>query len=181
MRIATNQAELIEHTGRILGLVIQGEKTESVLLSEKTEIARELYAGVTFDPQNGLPVLMFSTSGGMDIEEVARTTPEKVLTMHLPPTQPVRGFRIIDFLRGSGLPSELLPKLAQVMQKLIEAFHGSDATTAEINPLVVTPQGGDRGHRFQDGDRRLLAGPAADHAALRGQARRWRRGPGRRA
>jgi succinyl-CoA synthetase beta subunit len=141
VRIAANQAELIEHTGRILGLVIQGEKTESVLLSEKIEIAQELYAGVTFDPQNGLPALMFSTSGGVDIEEVARTTPEKVLTMHLPPTQPVRAFRIVDFLRGSGLQVELLPKVSQVMQKLVEAFHGSDATTAEINPLVITPQG----------------------------------------
>ena len=76
VRIAANQTELIEHTGRILGLVIQGEKTESVLLSEKIEIAQELYLGATFDPQNGLPVLMFSTRGGMDIEEVARTTPE---------------------------------------------------------------------------------------------------------
>ncbi|MGA2988920.1 MAG: ADP-forming succinate--CoA ligase subunit beta [Candidatus Korobacteraceae bacterium] len=140
VKIANNQAELIEHTGRILGLTIKGEKTESVLLSEKTEIARELYAGVTFDPQNGLPVLMFSTSGGMDIEEVARTAPEKVLTMHLPPTQPVRAFRIIDLLRRAGLPSELLPKLAPVMQKLIEVFHGIDATTAEINPLVITPK-----------------------------------------
>jgi succinyl-CoA synthetase beta subunit len=141
VQIATHQAELIEHVGRILGLVIQGEKTESVFLSEKTEIAQELYAGVTFDPQNGLPVLMFSTSGGMDIEEVARTSPDKVLRMHLPPTQPVRGFRIIDLLRGSGLATTSLPKVARVIQQLIEAFEGSDATTAEINPLVITPQG----------------------------------------
>jgi len=141
VQVAANPAELIGHTGRILGLVIQGEKTESVLLSEKIEITQELYAGVTFDPQNGLPVLMFSTSGGMDIEAVAHTTPEKVLTLHLPPTQPVRGFRIVDFLRGSGLQSDLLPKVSQVLQKLIEAFYGSDATTAEINPLVITPQG----------------------------------------
>ena len=90
VRFAANQAELIEHTGQILGAVIPGEKTESVLLSRKVDIARELYAGVTFDPQNGLPALMFSTSGGVDIEEVARVTPEKVLTMHLSPTQPVR-------------------------------------------------------------------------------------------
>ena len=138
VKIANNQAELAEHTGRILGLIIKGEKTESVLLSEKTEIARELYAGVTFDPQNGLPVLMFSTSGGMDIEEVAKTAPEKVLTMHLPPTQPVRAYRIMDLVRRSGLPSELLPKLAPVVQKLIDVFFAKDATTAEINPLVVT-------------------------------------------
>ena len=142
VRFAADQAELIEHTGRILGSVIQGEKTESVLLSRKVDISRELYAGITFDPQNGLPALMFSTSGGVDIEEVARVTPEKVLTMHLSPTQPVREFRIIDFLRGSDLPSELLPKLAQVLHKLIEAFYSSDATTAEINPLAVTPEGG---------------------------------------
>lgn len=140
VKVAANQAELTEYTKQILGLVIRGEKTESVLLSEKTEIARELYAGITFDPQNGRPVLMFSTSGGMEIEEVAKIAPEKVLKMHLLPTQPVRGFRIVDFLRGSGLPSHLLPKVAQVIQKLIEAFYGSDATTAEINPLVVTSQ-----------------------------------------
>jgi succinyl-CoA synthetase beta subunit len=141
VRIAANPAELIAHTGAMLGLVIQGEKTESVLLSEKIEIAQELYLGATFDPENGLPVLMFSTRGGMDIEEVARSTPEKVLKLHLPPTEPVRGFRIIDFLRGSGLPAELLPKVSQVAQKLMAAFHGSDATTAEINPLVITPRG----------------------------------------
>ncbi len=141
VRFAADQAELIEHTGQILGSVVQGEKTESVLLSRKVDIARELYAGVTFDPQNGRPALMFSTSGGVDIEEVARATPEKVLTMHLSPTQPVRDFRIIDFLRGADLPSELLPKLAQVLHKLIEAFYTSDATTAEINPLAVTPAG----------------------------------------
>jgi succinyl-CoA synthetase beta subunit len=141
VKIANNQAELVEHTSRILDLTIRGEKTESVLLSQKTEIARELYAGVTFDPQNGVPVLIFSTSGGMDIEEVARTTPEKLLSMHLPPTQPVRLFRIVDLLRRAGLPSELLPKLAPVLQQLVEVFHANDATTAEINPLVVTPQG----------------------------------------
>jgi len=62
VRIAANPAELIEDTGRLLGLVIHGEKTESVLLSKKIEIAQELYAGVTFDPRNGLPALMFSTS-----------------------------------------------------------------------------------------------------------------------
>jgi succinyl-CoA synthetase beta subunit len=141
VKIATNQAELVEHVERILGLTIQGEKTESVLLSEKTEIARELYAGVTFDPTNGVPVLMFSSSGGMDIEAVAKTAPEKVLKLHLPPTQPVRGFRILDLLRRSDLPPGVLPKVSQVIQKLIAAFYGADATTAEINPLIVTPDG----------------------------------------
>jgi len=141
VKIAANQAELVEHVERILGLTIQGEKTESVLLSERIEIDRELYAGVTFDPTNGVPVLMFSSSGGMDIEAVAKTAPEKVLKLHLAPTQPVRPFRILDLLRRSDLPSSLLPKVSQVIQKLIAAFYGTDATTAEINPLIVTPDG----------------------------------------
>jgi succinyl-CoA synthetase beta subunit len=141
VKIAANQAELVEQVGRILDLTIQGEKTESVLLSEKLEIARELYAGITFDPTNSLPVLMFSTSGGMDIETVAKTAPEKLLKLHLVPTQPVRGFRIMDLLRRSDLPSELLPKVTQAVQKLIAVFYGADAMTAEINPLVVTVAG----------------------------------------
>lgn len=140
MKLVGNKAELQVAAGKILGLVINGETTESVLVCAKTEIAQELYVGITFDPQASLPVLIFSLCGGMDIEEAARTSPDKVVRMHLVPTQPLRGYQVLHFLHRAGLASELLPKVADAVEKLIAAFNGSDAMTAEINPLVLTPR-----------------------------------------
>jgi succinyl-CoA synthetase beta subunit len=141
VKVANDNAEVKAMASKILGLVINGETTESLLICAKTQIDQELYAGVTFDPENGLPVVIFSVCGGMDIEDVAKRSPQQVCRMHLVPTQPVRGYKIVDFLRRSGLRTDLLPKVAEILEKLIATFEGSDATTAEINPLAVTPDG----------------------------------------
>jgi succinyl-CoA synthetase beta subunit len=141
IKIADDEAAVKAAASKILGLTLNGETTESLLICAKTPIDQELYAGVTFDPANSLPVVIFSVCGGMDIEEVAKRSPHQVFRMHLLPTQPVRGYKIVDFLRRSGLKTNLLPKVAEVVEKLIAAFEGSDATTAEINPLAVTPEG----------------------------------------
>ncbi len=142
VKVAQNRAELVEHSQKIFGLTIQGEKTECVLVSGKAAIAQELYAGVTFDPQNGLPVVMFSTNGGVEIEEVAKKTPDQVFKMHVAPTRPVREFEVIDFLRKTTLAPALLPKVAQAVHRLIQVFFDSDALIAEINPLAITPDNG---------------------------------------
>ena len=89
VKLASSKAEVREAASKILGLVIKDETPESVLVCAKTEIAQELYAGITFDPEASLPVLIFSLCGGMDIEETAKTSPQKVFRMHLVPTQPL--------------------------------------------------------------------------------------------
>jgi succinyl-CoA synthetase beta subunit len=138
VKFARTPAEAEEHAGNILGMTIGGEITESVLITEKTDILQELYAGITIDPERGLPILIFSLSGGVDIETVAKTNPDKLLKFHLLPTKPVRQHSIIDFLRRSELAPELYQDVSKTIIQLIEAFYCADATTAEINPLVVT-------------------------------------------
>lgn len=140
VKFAHGLEEAKEYAGNILGMTIGGEVTESVLITEKTDILQELYTGITIDPERGLPILIFSVSGGVDIETVAKTNPEKVLKLHLLPTKSSRQYAIIDFLRRSELAAEFYPAVSKIIMKLIEAFYGADATTAEINPLVITSQ-----------------------------------------
>ena len=141
VKVAANNAEAVEHSRQLFGLQIKGEITKKVLVSEKVSVAQELYAGVTYDSRNRVPVLMVSLSGGMDIEEVARTAPEKVLKMYLVPTQPKRTYKIVDLLRNSGLQASLLPAVSQAIRRLLDMFDECDATTAEINPLAITADG----------------------------------------
>ena len=138
IKFACNNGMVHEYAKDILGMSIKNEIAQSVLITEKTDIAQELYAGITIDSERGLPILLFSVSGGVDIEEVAKTNPDKVLKLHLFPTHPLRQYAVIDFLRRSELEPRLYTAVSKIIMQLIDAFFGSDATTAEINPLVIT-------------------------------------------
>jgi succinyl-CoA synthetase beta subunit len=138
IKFAGNPEEAASFAKNILGMSVKGETAECVLITEKTDIAQELYAGITIDPRCGLPVLIFSVSGGIDIETVAKTNPEKVLKLHLLPTKTNRQYSIIDFLRRSELDVALYPAVSKMILQLMEVFYGADATTAEINPMVIT-------------------------------------------
>jgi succinyl-CoA synthetase beta subunit len=138
IKFACNKDMVHEYAKDILGMSIKSEIAQSVLITEKTEIAQELYAGITIDSERGLPILLFSVSGGIDIEEVAKINPEKVLKLHLCPTRPLRQYAVIDFLRRSELEPRLYSVVSKIVMQLIDAFYGTDATTAEINPLVIT-------------------------------------------
>ncbi|MHB1651313.1 MAG: ADP-forming succinate--CoA ligase subunit beta [Desulfitobacteriaceae bacterium] len=162
VKFAHTAEEAFETSRNILGMTIKNEITECLLVTEMCDIAQELYAGITIDPSVGLPILIFSSKGGVDIEQVAKESPEKLLKLHLVPTELLRQYNIIDFLRKSDLAVELLPKVAKEILQLISVFYGADATTAEINPLVVTK------------DREILALDAKaviDDAALKRQSR----------
>jgi succinyl-CoA synthetase beta subunit len=89
----------------------------------------------------GRPVLILSLEGGMEIENLAKSEPEKVHTMHLSCLTPLRRHTALEFLRRSGLPKELLNPVCGTVQRLVEAFFRFDCTTLEINPLVVTGGG----------------------------------------
>ncbi len=138
VKLAPSEKELREAAGNILGMTIGGERCDILLVAKAVDIKREMYAGVTIDALEGRPVLIFSVQGGMEIEELAKTDPDKVRTMHLSCLVPTRRHEILDFLRRSGLPSALLPQVCTTVQRLIDAFFRNDCTTLEINPLVVT-------------------------------------------
>jgi succinyl-CoA synthetase beta subunit len=134
VKFGENAIEVREKTNEILGMIIKDEVTECVLITEKNDIAQDMYAGITIDSIAGLPVLIFSCSGGMDIEQVAEKFPEKVLRKYLDPTKKITFSNIMDFLRKSELEKKLLPEVSKIVLKLVNSFFGADATTAEIIP-----------------------------------------------
>ena len=139
VKLAQTPGEAEAHASAILGMDIKGLKVEKVMVADAVDIDREYYVGIVVDRASKRPVYMVSAAGGVDIEEVAATTPERI---HKHPVDPEDGLSQAD-------AQELAEKLdtrphvardiAVVIEKLYEAFIGSDASLAEINPLVVTP------------------------------------------
>jgi succinyl-CoA synthetase beta subunit len=141
IKLAKNADELRAAATAILGMTINGETCEKLLVAKACAIEKELYAGLAVDAGAGLPVLIFSTEGGVEIEEVAKKAPEKVLTMPLSSLALPRRHVILEAVREAGVSGPLQPKVATVVQQLIEAFFAADCDTLEINPLAVTGEG----------------------------------------
>ena len=141
VKLATTADEAFAHASRILRMTIKGLTVHKVLVAPATDIASESYVGIIVDRGSQHPVLMVSAAGGIDIEEVAAQTPEKI---HRLPIDPRYG--LMDH-QALGLGFKLFRDAAQaraaadVMKKLAVAFYGVGASLAEINPLVTTPAG----------------------------------------
>ena len=141
IKLAATPDEARTHAKAIIGMQIGGHKVEKVLVEEQMSIERELYAAVLNDPSSKGPLVMFSTAGGMDIEEVAAATPGK---LHFQPVDIRRGFSHTDarkLVRGLGL-GVAEDKVADALAKLYTVYAAFDAELVEINPLIVTRDGG---------------------------------------
>jgi succinyl-CoA synthetase beta subunit len=137
---AASPAEAKIHASTILGMEIAGHRVEKVLVEEQVPIARELYAAVLNDAASKGPLVIFSTEGGMDIEEVAQASPGKLRRQ---PVDIRRGFRRPDadnLVRGLGLGAAE-GKVADALARLYEAYTAVDAELLEINPLVISRDG----------------------------------------
>lgn len=119
----------------------QGVPVNAVLVEEAIEIKRELYLSIVIDGVAGLPVIMASEAGGMDIEEVARTTPEKILKAYVSPGVGVRPYLARSLAYGLNLAPEQLKSGSELIANLYKLFLARDCSLAEINPLVVTADG----------------------------------------
>ena len=126
---------------RLLGAEVAGYVVSSVLVEECADIARELYAAVLNDSVTKGPLVLFSTEGGMDIEEVNERSPEKVRRRALDITRGLDDDAALALVSETDLPDELQPAVAQALVRLYSAYRSVDADLAEINPLVVTTQG----------------------------------------
>lgn len=115
-----------------------GRKVKKVLVAKGCDIAHEFYAGVVLDRGRGLPVLMVSAEGGVEIEEVAAKTPEKILREHFSPLAGLHPFQGRDLAVRLGLEGKVIAAAASVFVKLCRAYLDTDASLAEINPLVRT-------------------------------------------
>jgi len=140
IKLAATPEAARAHAKAIIGMQIAGHQVEQVLIEEQMPIETELYAAVLNDPASQGPLVMFSTAGGMDIEEVAATAPDK---LHLRPVDIRRGFTRADagtLVQGLGLGAAE-GKVADTLARLYEVYAAFDAELVEINPLIVTTDG----------------------------------------
>ncbi|HZD55177.1 MAG TPA: ADP-forming succinate--CoA ligase subunit beta [Anaerolineales bacterium] len=141
IRLARNSDEAEDIAAQILAMEIKGLPVRKVLVDQAADIETELYLGITNDRTSRKPVMMASSAGGVDIEEVARETPEKIVRVHVDPLLGLRDYQARDLAAGIDLPRDYWRSFGQIAHGLWRAYVESDATLAEINPLVITAQG----------------------------------------
>lgn len=138
IRLAKNPSEAEDLATVILGMEIKGLPVRKVLVDEAAQIEKEIYLGITNDRAARKPVIMSSSAGGVEIEEVARLTPEKIIKVHIDPLLGLRDYQARDIAAGIDLPREHWRFFGQIAHGLWQSFTDCDATLAEINPLVIT-------------------------------------------
>lgn len=137
VKVAANRDELTTYAANIMGMSIKGEKVRHLLIERPLAIARELYVSFILDRDRRAVLLIASPCGGMDIEETARVSPEKIIKIAIHSLAGFRGYQLDRVMRGLGLDAAHRPFL----EKLYRAFCELDAEIVEINPLVVTATG----------------------------------------
>jgi succinyl-CoA synthetase beta subunit len=142
IKLADSPEEAAQRAEEILGLDIRGHVVAKVWVEEASDIAKEYYLSVTFDRGEKKPLLMFTTEGGVDIEEVAERSPDALARLHVDALVGFQPFqaRWLCFTAGVVDPDEQRQVIGLV-GRLYNAFVGADAMLCEINPLIVTPEG----------------------------------------
>ncbi len=126
----------------ILGMDIRGHVVRRLWIERASDIAKEYYLSVTFDRGEKRPLFMFTTQGGIDIEQVAEESPEALVRLHVDPLEGYQPWIARRLVYGAGVedPGEQ-KQIAAIVERLYAAFVGTDAMLCEINPLIVTPDG----------------------------------------
>jgi succinyl-CoA synthetase beta subunit len=138
IKLAKTPQEAEELATQILGMEIKGLPVRKVLVDEAANISKEIYLGITNDRAARKPVMMCSAAGGVEIEEVARLTPEKIIKVHIDPLLGLRDYQARDIAAAIDLPRDHWRTFGQIANGLWQAYCDNDATLAEINPLVIT-------------------------------------------
>ena len=152
VKLAGSVEEVRAHASRILGMQLKthqtgpdGQQVRRLLVEEGADIRKELYVGMVVDRATQRVVLMASSEGGVDIEDVAESTPEKIHKVAVDPLAGLADRDADEIARRIGVPAHALPQARGLLQSLYRAFDETDASLAEVNPLIVT------------GDERVLA------------------------
>jgi succinyl-CoA synthetase beta subunit len=140
VKLAADEAEVREHAGNILGMDIKGHVVRTLWIEHASDIASEYYASVLLDRSAKQPLVMFSVEGGVDIEEVAERTPEKLIRHHVDPLAGLSRAEALRIASEGGADPDIVEGVADALVALYEVWWAEDATLAEINPLIVTPQ-----------------------------------------
>ena len=140
VKVADDGVAVGEYAEQILGMTISGLPVRKVLIDEAVSINNEIYLGITNDRVEKCPVIMASAAGGIDIEKVASQTPEMIIKEHIHPFLGLKSYQTRNMAIGIKLTESLWRKFDDICQALYKAYVMSDATLAEINPLVVTEE-----------------------------------------
>ena len=138
VKVAKNSDEAAEFASQILAMSIKGLRVRKVLVDEAAAIAHEIYFSITNDRAAKKPVMIASAAGGVDIEEVAATTPEKIIKVHIDPLLGLRDYQARDIAASIDLPRDLWRDFSKLATNLWNVYRENDAELAEINPLVIT-------------------------------------------
>ncbi len=137
IKVAKDPAEAELFATQILSMEIKGLPVRKVLVDEAAAIDKEIYLGITNDRAAKQPVIMASSAGGVEIEEVARTNPEKIIKVHVNPLLGIKDYQTRDIAAGIDLPREYWKSFGEILKALWQVYNDHDATLAEINPLII--------------------------------------------
>mgnify|MGYP003331586909 FL=1 len=138
VKLATNPEEALEKAKNILGLDIKGHIVKKILITPAEDIKEEYYVSFLLDRTNRTFLCMASVAGGMDIEEVAAKTPEKLAKIKINPLDGVDFNKALEIAKAAAIPQEVCEKAASLIEKMWKMFIQVDATLVEVNPLVRT-------------------------------------------
>lgn len=141
VKLAENASDAKEKAKAILGMDIKGHIVKKVMIAQAAPIESEYYLAILLDRANRNFLVMASVAGGMEIEEVAHKTPEKLARVGIDPNKGIDKSQAIEIIKAGQFPAEVVDQVADVLIKLWEAFVKEDATLMEINPLVKSSDG----------------------------------------
>ncbi|WP_123622698.1 ADP-forming succinate--CoA ligase subunit beta [Halorubrum sp. CSM-61] len=141
IKIATDREEAEQYAEEILGMDLKGYTVDSVLVEAGVDFADELYVGVTMDRGAGEPVLMVSTEGGVNIEEVAEENPDAVAREHVDPAFGLHPYQARKVVYEAGVDADVALDVASILSTLYDLYEENDASEIEVNPVMIT---GDR-------------------------------------
>src|SRR5881227_4214152 len=142
VKLADDPADAEQKAKDIIGLDIRGHVVEKLWVEQASDIAKEYYLSITFDRGAKQPLFMFTTQGGVEIEQVAEEHPDALVRLHVDPLEGFQPWVARRLIYGAGVddPSEQ-KQISAIVEKLYRCFVESDAMLCEINPLIVTPEG----------------------------------------
>ena len=141
VKLAENAIDAREKASAILGMDIKGHEVRTVMIAAAAPIESEYYLAILLDRSNRTFLVMASVSGGMDIEEVARTAPEKLAKIAVSAVDGISAIKAKEIVPAAHFPLDVADQVAEVLLKLWEVFQSEDATLVEVNPLVKTKDG----------------------------------------
>ncbi|TKX55778.1 ADP-forming succinate--CoA ligase subunit beta [Halorubrum sp. SP3] len=138
IKIATDREEAARYADEILGMDLKGYTVDRVLVEAGVDFVDELYVGVTMDRGEGKPVLMVSTEGGVDIEEVAEENPDAIAREHVDPAFGLHPYQARKVVYEAGVDADVALDVASILSTLYDLYESNDASEIEVNPVMIT-------------------------------------------